>query len=634
MNASRPSQVAMTESSHPTSPAAKMLFAGFLLVLSVWFITRAYGGIVHDARLYLVQALSTMDNARFASDLYFQYGSQDRWSVFSDVYVQLLPALGPARLHFLASILLGAIWILAFFGLVRSSGISLHRSTIVAILTVAVGGAYGAFPVFSFGEPFVSPRILAEALCMAALACQFHARNVLAGALIGIAALVHPLMTIPVVCLISLIALGVRQLVRLVLGAGILILILVSARIEPFGRLLQQFDDQWFSLITTRLQFALPTQWSPISLGALVIPVLGMGHLRSIDDVWRRRVRSLIAAALILMLVAIAGEQTRNVLLVNLQLWRVLWLVAVLGTLGAARWATLLGTANPLFVPATTTIAVAVLERVAGLPPLFSSVSALGVALSIKLIGTERSAIRTSDALFSALPIAALIAAIGMVVLTDGRTNGGAHPGRLLLDLVQIAAAFVLATSNLRFRWYLAGAAILGLISFSRFDRRSPWQDFVESPDLKAELQEFLTGHTQVYWEDGVELLWIKLNRPSYYSCLQGTGLMFFRQTAVEYFRRGAALQALGGRGFEKVVGSSCEVNTNADAPTDEVASVREVCQTLPDLDAIVLPRLPKEDREDRVLDLPVLRFVESAKTSYRPGTVYLFTCSKYRGSN
>jgi len=40
----------------------------------------------------------------------------------------------------------------------------------------------------------------------------------------------------------------------------------------------------------------------------------------------------------------------------------------------------------------------------------------------------------------------------------------------------------------------------------------------------------------------GVEMLWLRLGRPSYFSCLQGTGALFSRGTALAYGHRRSSL--------------------------------------------------------------------------------------------
>jgi hypothetical protein len=98
------------------------------------------------------------------------------------------------------------------------------------------------------------------------------------------------------------------------------------------------------------------------------------------------------------------------------------------------------------------------------------------------------------------------------------------------------------------------------------------------------------TGPT--YWEGGLELLWIKMRRPSYYSCVQGTGSMFYPGTAREYQRRGAVLSALDTAEFAKDADGDCTPKHN---PLAYGPATREqlvaACRALPDLETLVLMR-------------------------------------------
>src|SRR5689334_23169132 len=53
-----------------------------LLLASLWLATRPYSGMIHDARIYLVQGLSHLYPGAFADDLFFKFGSQDGFSIF------------------------------------------------------------------------------------------------------------------------------------------------------------------------------------------------------------------------------------------------------------------------------------------------------------------------------------------------------------------------------------------------------------------------------------------------------------------------------------------------------------------------------------------------------------------------
>jgi hypothetical protein len=121
-------------------------------------------------------------------------------------------------------------------------------------------------------------------------------------------------------------------------------------------------------------------------------------------------------------------------------------------------------------------------------------------------------------------------------------------------------------------------------------DWRTGWTRFVEEEAVPADLASFLHDTGNTYWEGSFELLWLKLRRPSYYSCVQGTGSMFYPGTAHEYHRRGAALSGLDTADFARDADGDCTPKQNplayGPATRDQLVAA---CRALPDLDTLVL---------------------------------------------
>ena len=67
-----------------------------LLIATLWLTTRPYVGVMDNSKFYTVQALNALMPGRFAEDLYFRYGSQDQFTLFSLVYKPFLAAFGIA----------------------------------------------------------------------------------------------------------------------------------------------------------------------------------------------------------------------------------------------------------------------------------------------------------------------------------------------------------------------------------------------------------------------------------------------------------------------------------------------------------------------------------------------------------
>jgi hypothetical protein len=133
-----------------------------------------------------------------------------------------------------------------------------------------------------------------------------------------------------------------------------------------------------------------------------------------------------------------------------------------------------------------------------------------------------------------------------------------------------------------------AFAACLLLVAVLGWDQRSAWSRFVESPDAPlAGLADLLPKGATVFWDGGLELLWFQLKRPSYYSCDQAAGAMFFRGTAIAYRQRAESFR------FEPLRHDLCRSGTK---PAESVELTREElqrsCLREPRLDYIVSPQL------------------------------------------
>src|ERR1022692_3480545 len=87
-----------------------------LLLLFVNTIAQPYAGITHDARLYSAQVLNRVEGGSYADDLFFRYGSQDDYSLFSRLAAPLVQWFGLQAAFFGLYLLSKS---LLFFGMIR-----------------------------------------------------------------------------------------------------------------------------------------------------------------------------------------------------------------------------------------------------------------------------------------------------------------------------------------------------------------------------------------------------------------------------------------------------------------------------------------------------------------------------------
>src|SRR5215204_1971217 len=110
-----------------------------LLIATLWLSTRPYLGAVLDAQFYMGQALHALEPAGFADDLYFRFGSQDQFTIFTALYAPVVALLGISVAAMALTVVGNLLWVFALLYLSRA----LIRDTILRFLSIA---AVIAFP--------------------------------------------------------------------------------------------------------------------------------------------------------------------------------------------------------------------------------------------------------------------------------------------------------------------------------------------------------------------------------------------------------------------------------------------------------------------------------------------------------
>jgi len=111
--------------------------------------------------------------------------------------------------------------------------------------------------------------------------------------------------------------------------------------------------------------------------------------------------------------------------------------------------------------------------------------------------------------------------------------------------LLPIAVLLWLAACS-RFT-YAAGPIAGGVLALSiaAWDARTPWPRFIEQASAANPFRGALAPGSQVYWPGSNGRTWLVLGAPTWISDDQGAGIVFNRQTALEYAERKRASAAL-----------------------------------------------------------------------------------------
>lgn len=565
--------------------------AGLLCAVALlWLATRPYFGTVFDARFYMLEALNDLHPGRFSEDLYFKFGSQGSFSLFAKFYQPLLPVFGVGATGIILTVMGQLLWLFGLFRLTRSLA---GGNVMWLSIAVAIGMLSIYAPYFRYGEGYVTARLFAEALVMLGLSVLF-ARPIWTFVLLGISALIHPLMTLPGigVALVYL-ALG-RPIWWAVMGAGAgAVVALGLAGVEPFTNLFRTIDPEWFAVIKVRVIQCLLTAWPMENLmqaagatawAVAALVTVGPGHRRFLTAVLLVGVGGLVCTYL-------GGDIARNVLVVEVQPWRSMWLLHLVSRIYIPLILMALFARTSLDSFRWTTLLTMVLILVSSAIPL------------VRFPGSAEF-----TPVFLALVAAALVLMSVQLLLAETK--------RRPVALISALAGFALIP-----------------IALARWDARPPWIRFWESSEPPPkDLAALLPDKASVYWEDGLEILWLRLKRPSYFACDQGTGAIFYRDIATVYKRRADSFWPLRTSDFSRA--ATCASFDTRPKPERNRAGLQKLCVREPELDYVVLIK-PLDGVRAQVWKSPVrfqtLRTLDGQMSGWDIDRFYIYSCAPMR---
>ena len=577
------------------------------LLIATWALTRPYLGVIHDSRLYVLQALAQIDPV-FAEDLFLAFGSQSSFTLFPQLHAAVIKAIGLEAANVSLLVLGHSLWIgaLLLFARRLSRGPKLW---IVAMAVIVMPGDYGGFSALAYAEGFLTPRLFAEAATLAALAALLG-RHWRVALLIQVAAIaIHPLVALPGLGVI-LIYLVIANW-RWVWAGGAIALaaaIAAAAGHSLAGRLVHMMDAEWFDLVSNRNTMVLASQWRSEDWYAAVASLaLAIAGIIAVGGARRRLLQAIVAAALGGVGVSVlAGDWLGSTLVVQVQLWRSLWLVEVAATAGAMLVLFRLRHHRPNVWPIASLMLVALL----GAPiEIFGGVWCAVAILVPVLVYAE---LRGRLSSFSVLTRGICFAFVGILILAQAGIEAYAThlridvfgpvgllqpgvllagpPARLLLLVVLIALLGFMIRGPRPLAYLLSAAALAGSILV--WDQRSDWSRMLEAGDTRPAFADSLTADAQVFWASDPEATWLLLWRPNYVSWEQGAGIVFNRETAAAYDRRRQQLGALTHR-LHRHYDSGLESCTDV-TRTPSASEVVAACLAAPELGFLVLPwRIP-----------------------------------------
>ncbi len=533
------------------------VWLGALLVATLWLLARPYVGLRHDGVLYLGQALLHIVPQTMSRDVFFAYGSQDSFSVVSTVLAGLYQRWGVDVVQIVVPSACHVALLAVAYRLLKPLPVAERWLGLVALALLS--HVYGGRAIFAFAERFLTARTLAEPLVLAALVALLNRRGWLAGLCIVAAAAVHPLVALPGLAIGWVLLCHVD---RRWTWAGLLVLApltLAAAGVSPFAALFDRYDDAWWAVTQRYNGQVLLSVWKGVDwqIVGLDLAVLAAAT-RLLPVAPARLARATIFATLGLLLVSWLGaDVSRNVLLTQLQVWRVLWLTHMLSLLflpALGLWCWRQGVAGRLSALALAATVVAVNSFWEGGWVFF--LWTVGSALLMRTgapmsAAVQRVAIWSTGVALAGLSTAVVARTAGMLIGPD-EVLSVPTASLLIFTLPTLAfpAAFGVLWAWRRGRALAAAALLLLALSAvfgaTQWDRRNAWVRHLETGlNQEHPFAHLIPPLAQVYWHENPAATWLLLKRASYVSVDQGAGVLFSRRTAMEFQRRRDGFAAL-----------------------------------------------------------------------------------------
>jgi hypothetical protein len=533
-------------------------FATLLAVL--FLLTHPYAGIRHDAMLYTVQALHSLVPGNYKNDLFFEFGSQDDWTLFGHSYGRLIAVLGVSCSNLLCLVASQILW---WTGMCRLAKDLLPRPWhwLCLLFVASMPAYYGSSFVFSYDEMFVSARLPAEGLSLWALAFVVERKRLFGAATAAFAMLFHPLVGALSLGIVLLIALPRVNWWRILL-VGVIAIMVMELLPLPVLRV-AALDAAWSEVVRRNVDFLFPSHWTvwewSKACWVIALPtLLWVIESPSNRTLWKSLSLAGVAG---LALSALADLIGHDAIFIQLQTWRVLWILTVM------QW------------PA---LGVLIYKERGGRPMLFGLLAVCWLLLDVGggviaaftavLLHAERlpncpdelkQFPERSTAFLRIVLLVATAVAIPIwvryqcayyhahKVLSDGKLAFGIWWIESLIHtqfvIGIIAIVVILALTRPQGRNAILFAFIvLGLFTYgcANIDQRSKIAKFVESTadsTASAPFSKNIPPGATIYWEgvgEEITIPWIVMRTSSYFSPVQAAGMIFHRATTFEALRR------------------------------------------------------------------------------------------------
>jgi hypothetical protein len=487
--------------------------------------------------------------------VFLRYGSQDSFTIFSPAYAAAIRFLGVEDAARLMT-LLGQAWWFAAAGAIANRLLGMPRAVLALALIAALPGYYGAWEVFQYAEPFLTPRLYAEAAVLTAIVAALHGRPVLSGGIALLAVSIHPLMGAAGLLVLAAYAAPRTWhalLLALFLG-GMLVAALVSTWTPHYP--LAIFDDAWLELVRVRSPFLFLSDWGAEAWEGVALSLIPLWILSSgwSEASARKLFRCAVAVGLLgILTTGIGATYFKVVLITQGQAWRWTWVASALIGVAAVGGLPSLWRAGP----ATRA---AILLALSGWFLVGWPAAAL-LASSVVVWAMRRHIRGTAGRLFllGCVAIAVISAALWIMSLPLlNRADPSELMGRPALRSIRLLLADgILGTSIATAAWIVISRArmirpmavlAVGTLAVAGVATLPDWRrsDYLASLDPRLEVwRETIPADSEVLWPEDPAAAWLLLHRRSYLSYHQTAGVLFSREGSMEMLRRANEVNSL-----------------------------------------------------------------------------------------
>ena len=527
--------------------------AAALWIAALWLLCRPFRGIRHDSILYIGQTFNSMWPGQLSADWFFLGTAQDRYTLFSPLMARAIDAIGLQASEIALLLSFNALFLWAAWLLLKDLPSTMLRWAALVSLA-ALSHTYGGEGSFAFAEPFLNARTLAEPFGLLALALLLRGRLAWSVLALVASAACHPLVTVPVIVVGWLyLCLGDRRWLWLALVVPVVPL-LGLANVGPFGSVVQRFDPVWFEQVRTVDSHCFLADWGVLDWATVALDLaLVILSCRLLPGTRTARLGRAIVIACVLLTAAwgLGADIGHNILLTQLQFWRVYWLLHFL-TLCLL----------PVILhhhvregPLGQWLAAAIVLACVAVQSNWDTGWVGCVWLAIVFVAVKRGAKLSPGILrlatYGTLAVSVLIMGIVFSHTSDAVALSGSFGDTswlsIVFSLLVVSAAvgfgglLALESSNPAVRTTMAAIAVAALVFGIRaWDQRSPWQVYTER-SYASEGRPFagqIREGSSVFWEDHPLQTWLLIHRPSYFSINQASGLLFSRGASLEFARR------------------------------------------------------------------------------------------------